>query len=377
VGWIVHRVPFHRSARVVPEFEAPTAVQAEGAEQETARNPPPVAGLGDGTMRHFTPFHRSASVATGFPALSVRAPTAMQVDGPVQATPPSRVAPWAPGGFGVGWMRHAVPFQRSASVVPIPELSKETPVVVQAEGEVQDTGPMKTACAPAGAGMGRILQAVPFHRSASGLGCPGPPMAMQNDPVRHDTPPKTLPCAPEGVGVGWTRQAVPFHRSARGTEMPARLVVWPTAVHDEGDVHETMDNIPGGSVGVGRMLHRVPFHRSARNPPMLVGLWVPPTAMHDLGEVQSTLNRALAAAPARLGVDWMPHLVPFQCSPRVTGVLRLLIELPTAVQAEADLHDTASRKPPCAPAGLGVAWMRQRVPIHRSAKVTSVPELFP
>src|SRR5262249_54640312 len=54
-----------------------------------------------------------------------------------------------------------------------------------------------------------------------------------------------------------------------------------------------------------------------------------------------------------------------------------LVEPPTAVQAEADLHDTASRKLPCAPAGLGVAWTRQRVPFHRSAKVTSVPEPFP
>src|SRR5262249_56140195 len=115
-----------------------------------------------------------------------------------------------------------------------------------------------------GAGGGR------WASEAGGAGGRGPPWAMQNDLGRHDTPPKTLPCAPEGVGVGWTRQAVPFHRSARGTEMPARLVVWPTAVHDEGDVHETMDNIPGGRVGGGRMLRRVPFDRSPRDPPMFV-----------------------------------------------------------------------------------------------------------
>jgi len=274
-------------------------------------------------------------------------------------------------------MRHALPFQRSASVVPIPELSKETPVVVQAEGEVQDTGPIKTTCAPAGAGMGRMLQVLPFQRSASGFGCPGPPMAMQNDPVGHDTPPKRLPGAPLGAGVGWTRQAVPFHRSARGTKMPARLVVWPTAVHAEGDVHETVESIPGGSVGVGRMLHRVPFHRSARNPPMSLRLEVPPTAMHDLGEVQATLNRPLAAAPTRLGVDWMAHRVPFQRSPRVTGVFRLPVELPMAVQAEADLHDTAPRKLTWAPEGLGVAWIRHVTPSHRSARDTISPVLFP
>ena len=167
MAWIVHRVPFHRSARV-PEFENPTPVQAEGEAQETALNaPPPAAGLGEGTMRHAVPSHRSASVAAGFPALSVRAPTAVQADADVHDTPLSRALPC--GGLGVAWMAHFVPFQRSASVAS-PELSKESPVVVQAEGEVQDTEPMEAPCAPAGAGMGRILQVVPFHRSASGIG---------------------------------------------------------------------------------------------------------------------------------------------------------------------------------------------------------------
>ena len=104
---------------------------------------------------------------------------------------------------------------------------------------------------------------------------------------------------------------------------------------------------------------------------MSLGLEVPPTAMQDLGEVQATLNRPLAAAPARLGVDWMAHRVPFQCSAKVPE-----FEFPAAVHAEADAHATLAKKPPPAE-GLGVAWMRQRVPFHRSAKVTSVPELFP
>jgi hypothetical protein len=205
VGWIVHRVPFHRSARVTVMLrlllELPTAVQAEGEAQETVlKLPPPAAGLGDGTMRHFTPFHCSARVPRSDP------PTARHSDGPVQATP-CRAANWVPGGFGVGWMRHAVPFQRSASVVVCPELSKESPVVVQADGEVQDIDPpTKTPCAPAGAGMGRVFQVLPFHRSASGdgLGVLGPeaPVAMQNERVGHDTAPKMLPRAPPGLGVG-------------------------------------------------------------------------------------------------------------------------------------------------------------------------------
>jgi len=232
--------------------------------------------------------------------------------------------------------------------------------------------------------MGKIFHVVPFQRSASGIGSgvvgPEAPMAMQNDPVGHDTPPKLLPWDPEGLGVGWIRQVVPFHRSARVTKVPAPSVVWPTAVHDAGDVHETPEKPPGGRVGVGRMRHRVPFHRAARNPPMSLGLEVPPTATQDLGEVQATLNRPLAAAPTRLGVGWMAHRVPFQCSAKVTGVLRPLIELPTAMQAEADVHDTAFRavrwKANCGIGGLGVGWMVHRVPSQCSASDTKSPELF-
>jgi hypothetical protein len=350
VAWMLHRVPFQRSARdvIAPELltARPTAVHAEAEAQDTVlKPPPPPAGLADGTMRHVTPSQRSARVlllGMGGPVF----PTVRHADGPVQATPP-REAPWAPGGFGVGWMCHTLPFQRSASVLASPELSTENPVVVHADGDVQDTEPMMTPCAPAGVGTGRIFQVVPFQASASGDGLgvlsPEAPVAMQNAPVGHDTPPRPLPGAPPGLGVGWTRQAVPFHRSARATKVPAPLVVWPTAVHDAGDVHETPEKPPGGRAGVGRTRQRVPFHRSARNPPMSLGLEVPPTAMQDVADVQATLNRPLAAAPARLGVDWMAHVVPFQCSARVTGVLRLFIALPTVVHADADLHDTAFR----------------------------------
>jgi hypothetical protein len=200
-----HLVPFQRSARV-PEFENPTPVQAEAEAQETAlKIPPPAAGLGDGTMRHRAPFHRSASVPTGLPELSKRPPTAVQAEGPVQATL-ARLAFGTLAGFGVGWMRQARPFRRSASVLASPELFVESPVVVHAEGVVQDTGPMRAPCAPAGAAMGRIFQVLPFQRSASGFGLgvlwPEAPIAMQNDHLGHDTPPKLTPGGPTGLGVG-------------------------------------------------------------------------------------------------------------------------------------------------------------------------------
>jgi len=60
---MIHRVPFHRSAKV-PEFEPPTAMQAEAELQATPnRAPPPTEGLGAAWMRHLVPFQRSASGA--------------------------------------------------------------------------------------------------------------------------------------------------------------------------------------------------------------------------------------------------------------------------------------------------------------------------
>jgi hypothetical protein len=49
-------------------------------------------------------------------------------------------------------------------------------------------------------------------------------------------------------------------------------------------------------------------------------------------------------------------------------------ELPTATQAEADVQSTALSALLAAPAGLGVASTLQRVPFHRSAKVTVLPK---
>jgi len=120
-------------------------------------------------MRHLVPSHRSASVGpTGLSALLTAFPTAVQAEGPVQSTP-GRLANWTPGGLGVGWMRHLVPFQRSATVCTIPVAECCSPVVVQADGEVQDISPRKVCTAPGGLGVGRMAHFFPFHRSASGL----------------------------------------------------------------------------------------------------------------------------------------------------------------------------------------------------------------
>src|SRR5215467_5367657 len=101
---MVHLVPFHRSAtgRKSPDFltYAPTAVHADRDEQPTPlrkMNWLP-AGLGLGWIRHLVPFHRSARV----PAFDT--PAAVHEDREVQATPSSPPPPCA--GLGVAWIRH-------------------------------------------------------------------------------------------------------------------------------------------------------------------------------------------------------------------------------------------------------------------------------
>ena len=70
----------------------------------------------------------------------------------------------------------------------------------------------------------------------------------------------------------------------------------------------------------------------------------------------------------------MRHLDPFQASASVRS-LPLVEELPTAVQARAELHDTSDSPLP-APALLGVASMRHFVPFHRSANVSEAKDLL-
>jgi hypothetical protein len=62
VGWIVHLVPFHRSARA-PAFDNPAAVHDVRKVQLKPSNPaPPCDDFGVGWIRHLVPFHLSARV---------------------------------------------------------------------------------------------------------------------------------------------------------------------------------------------------------------------------------------------------------------------------------------------------------------------------
>ena len=241
----------------------------------------------------------------------------MQAEADVQATVFRKVN-CAPAGLGVGWMLQLVPFHRSAR---LPAL--EFPAAVHADADVQAT-PFSSPPPLAGLGVAWMVHLAPFHLSAKvlALGVKGleAPVAMhvvadvQATPLR-----KPLPWG--GLGVAWIDQRVPFHRSASG---PAPDL--PTAVHADAEVHDTpFRSPPWDKLGVDWIRHRVPFHRSAtaRDAPVVPTL--APTAMHADVDVQATPSRLLSAVPDRLGVGRMRHVLPFHRSASATPAPEALL----------------------------------------------------
>src|SRR5215470_11006079 len=176
---------------------------------------------------------------------------------------------------------------------------------------------------------------------------------MQRLAAGHDTPVRTVLSVPPR---GWIDHGVPSRRSARFGR--------PTAVQALGEVHDTPVNCcaePDG-LGVGWTDHEVPFQASASVPSPL-----PPTAMQVPTDAHDTPDRKGPAGG--FGVGWIDHVVPFQRSASVTESLPKLstAELPTAVQALAEVQDTAARALRGGDAGLGVGWSDHEEPFQRSA----------
>ena len=132
----------------------------------------------------------------------------------------------------------------------------------------------------------------------------------------QDTAAHRVPIDRPTPGVAWARQPVPFHCSASDPVLPPPplaallILVAPTAVHAAAAEQDTARNSPpvDPGAGVARTLQVLPFQASASS----------------------------AVAPLR---------VP---------------ELPVAVQAAGELHDTPLNPEPTAPAGPGPP--RRRAP---------------
>jgi hypothetical protein len=93
-----------------------------------------------------------------------------------------------------------------------------------------------------------------------------------------------------------------------------------------------------------------------------------PTAVQADGEVHDTANRAYPAL-FEVGVGWMLQAWPFQRSAIVPAKFPELSNTgPTAVQEVAEVHETPPRPLPAAPAGVGTCWTLHLVPSQRSAR---------
>jgi hypothetical protein len=111
----------------------------------------------------------------------------------------------------VRWIVHRRPFQRAASIVAVAVLVWNEPTAMQAFADGQDTLENEADFRFVGLGVGRIVHLVPFHRSANVLPRPRrglePPTAMQTLPDRQDTLARNVDFAPAGSGVGWIVQS--------------------------------------------------------------------------------------------------------------------------------------------------------------------------
>jgi hypothetical protein len=87
-----------------------------------------------------------------------------------------------------------------------------------------------------------------------------------------------------------------------------------------------------------------------------------PTAVQAEAEVHETPMRPFSSRPLMVGLGTIDQAVPFHCSTRVWPVDAIE---PTATQTETEAHETASRVGP-EPLVVGLGAIDQAVPFHCS-----------
>ena len=188
---------------------------------------------------------------------------------------------------------HPAPFHRSATVPLELELAYE-PTAVHAAADVHETDLSAPTCAPGNDASESTAQLLPFHRSASA----GPPLrsptAMHIPGAGQETP-SSRACMPWGGSR--TPQVRPFHSSASAVWLllpgPPTL---PTAMHQAGPAHDTADSAaPPPGLGTCWIAHRRPSHRSATVPTS-----VDPTAVQADADVHDTPAKLAIERPGRL-----------------------------------------------------------------------------
>ncbi len=179
--------------------------------------------------------------------------------------------------------------------------------------------------------------------------------------MRHDTPLRSA-AEPFGLAIFTTDQLLPFQRS----DSPE-----PTAVQELADRQETA--LSEGLLprfGVFWICHLEPFHSSASGiclpPDPLPPDCVSPTARHLVGEMQETASSSLNVAPAGAGVDWIFQALPVQRSasgrvPEPEGWS------PTAMHLIAFVHETPSSRLPAYGSGTGCTIQPDEVRVSESS----------
>jgi hypothetical protein len=227
VGRMLHRVPSQRSASVapgVPELfvAKPTAMHddADGHATAVSKLPRAPVGLSVGWMLQRVPSHRSAIVPSALPVRSARLPTAVQAELDAQASPFSWLL-CAPRRVGVGCTFQRPRLKRSARLS-----APEFPTAVQIDADVQATATRPRGRAPDG--VASIRHRLPSHRSAS-VASVFPDWSVELPTAVHAvadvqaTSLSSLPGAPAGLGVRWIVHRLPFHRSASVRPVPERV----------------------------------------------------------------------------------------------------------------------------------------------------------
>lgn len=263
------------------------------------------------------------------------------------------------GERGRYWTAQVVPSQASANVTAVTPKPWD-PTAVQALAELHDT-PYRMSSL--GSGVFWATQVVPSHLSTKSplpYTCKGP-TAVQRAELHE-----TALSSPTGSGIFWAAQVVPSHASATGPTASSskRACSDPTAVHKLGE-HDTLVRplstpLPT-RLGVFWTAQVVPSHRSAKGAPTPPMSW-DPTAVQALAELHDTASRELAAGSD--GVFWTAQAVPSHATTNAAG-LPVVFALPTAVQASGELHDTPPKELPAGSAGM--SWAAQALPSHSSA----------
>ena len=341
-----------------------------GGENETLAVREHVTWPGAGPLNFGgVPFIDSTSV---FEELLPELPTAVQLVGPTQDTPPRPEAGGFPR-FGLVTTDQVEPSHDSISVVPpIPSLLP--PTAVQPLGLMHDTPPSELT-EPGPFGLGTTDHEVPSHDSIKV--CTKwveirllPPTATHAVELVHDTAWSESPERPGidvGSGLGTIDHADPFHDST-SVSAPLSESKKPTAVQSVGPVHDTPNSssyVDVATSGLGTTDQEVPSHDSISVCWPLVPTWAAPTAMQCVWSEQDTPDRKFPVGEVE-GLGTIDQEVPSHDSIRVSWSAPTS-KAPTAMQCVWSGHDTPFRLFPVGE-GEGLGTMDQLDPFHDSIK---------